>query len=180
MFEYTFATGVFADIERQVVTALPSKSFTMHNAATHVIFTFEEELTGAEYTTLSGVVDAYDYNAGLLAMAKSVKNKLIDNRTDVLIARGFAFDDEHFSLSVPAQVKWLGLFTFRSTLAYPYPVTKLDDGTYFVADVDAMGIFAGTGVITLDIHITSGRDLKSSVNDCTTVDAVNAIEDNRV
>jgi len=49
---------------------------------------------------------------------KIKKNKMIDARTDELI-QAFSFDGQSFSLSVAAQVNWIGLVVMKDALTWP-------------------------------------------------------------
>ena len=180
-FEYVFEGLFLKDIVDDIQEEFPQYSVTVFNAASQIVVNFvaEEALTPEQYALLVGVVDAYDYQAHLLTQTKNVKNTAIDSKTQKLIAGGFTFGGKIFSLSIPAQVSWLGLYTFKDMLTYPYPVTTLDDATYLVQSADDMSTFAVTGVSAIDTHKTSGRILKAEVNACTTIAEVIAIVDDR-
>ena len=183
-YEYSFDGNFLSDITTKVKEAFPDYTVTVRNQVNNIVVVFDivEELSPEDYATLSGVIESYDYDTSLLKINKTKKNELIDNRTKELIFKGFTFDGSKFSLSIEAQVSWLGLYTFRDMLDYSgdgYPVTTIDDEIYMVADANKMASFAGTGLTTIEIYKTSGRNLKAQVNSCTTIEQINAIIDDR-
>ena len=121
---------------------------------------------------------------GTLGVYKAAKIRDIDRRTDELIDAGFVFPPggQTFSLSDKAQAKLNGAFAARNEPEFTYPKewnTKDDDGTYVLADANAVRSFYLTAVGTVSAHLESGTVLKKQVNAATTTAEVDAVVDTR-
>lgn len=142
-------------------------SITVHAAS---------DVTDGELALISGVVAAYDP----VPAAKIVRYDQIDKRTEELIAEGFLFDGKVFSLSANAQRYWTGLMVGASAIAYPVVVNTLDDGaTYTIPNAGTVVGVYGAAMNTVKDRLGSGTDLKSEVRAASTVEAVNAVVDDR-
>lgn len=79
-----------------------------------------------------------------LANVKSALLALVDREANrrIVEGEGFPYADLHFSASVNAQTKWLGLYNSRASLTYPYVVPTKDDADFYAiadaATVEAM------------------------------------------
>lgn len=67
---------------------------------------------------------------------KGIAAQLIDSQTSLLISSGFTFNGVTLSSSIAAQLRWLGAYTARSTMVYPFDVSNVDN-TAFLQVVDA-------------------------------------------
>lgn len=113
-----------------------------------------------------------------LSTAKSDKNASIDTRTRAIIAKGFPFDGQVFSLSSEAQTNWIGLYIFRDLFTWPVRVTTRDDKQYSL-ELPAVVPFVATGSGLVAEAIRSGRELKLRVNVAASIDEVDAVQDPR-
>lgn len=113
-----------------------------------------------------------------LTELKSEKYLEIDGNTVALIAAGFQFDGESFSLSAGAQLNWSEIHTNKLLLTFPLEISTLDNNTYDLEllDVEDFWSAALNGVKT---HLDSGRALKKQVFDAADKAAVLAVVDNR-
>jgi hypothetical protein len=109
---------------------------------------------------------------------KAAKIKEIDKRTQELIESGFSFDGHSFSLSLSAQVNWIGLKVMSELLTWPIEITTVDDGAYELQQVNLLA-FAATAAATVQSHLAAGRALKLQVQAAASKEAVEAIKDNR-
>ena len=114
-----------------------------------------------------------------LAVYKTNRYPAIDRRTRELIAVGFAYDGETFSLSSQAQSKWHGLYNASSDLTFPVKVTTVDNNEYSIPDGPTGKAMYLTGINTVKTHLDSGRTLKKSIYDAADKAAVDAVIDNR-
>lgn len=113
-----------------------------------------------------------------LVERKATKNFNIDLRTQAIIAEGFVFDGELFSLSLKAQMNWLGLSTLQALFQWPMAVTTDDDKEYHLSLLDLIP-FITTGSGKVADTIGSGRALKLRVNAAQDQDMIDAVVDNR-
>jgi len=139
---------------------------------------FVDALSGAEETTLNGLVAAHNF----LAAVKAKKFAAIDVRTVELIETGYTFNGKKFSLSLPAQIRTMGIHQVRDNPAVVYPIkwnTRDDDEAVDVPDsatVDGMYL---TGLGTYRAHVDGGTTLKDLVRAATTIAEVEAVVDPR-
>lgn len=110
----------------------------------------------------------------------------IDTETNRKIVDGVGF--EHpvasgslFSLSTNAQIKWLGLYTFRDVYDYgadpPKVRTKDDLIEYTFVNAADVATAATTAMGTVRTLLAAGRSAKDGVIDATTMNAAQAAFD---
>lgn len=127
---------------------------------------------------------AWDNGTGL-PLYKAAKIRSIDNKTEALIAQGFLWGNEVFSLSTNAQLKWTGLRLALQTGdlgPQDFPMTvanKSDSLQYLIADKFEAENMYKTAVGTVKAHIGSGEALKQQIRDATTKAALDLVIDNR-
>lgn len=110
---------------------------------------------------------------------KLFKQDQIDARTQQLIAAGFPFEGNTFSLSANAQMNWVALNSARADLTYPVSVSTKDNREVSFANATRLHTFCMTALAVGQGHYNSGRALKLSVNGCATIEAVDTINDER-
>lgn len=111
---------------------------------------------------------------------KSQKCDAIDTRSQILINKGFTFNSLIFSLSLDAQIKWLGLLVGASQVTFPYTVPTLDNlNTFAIPDIATVQTMYGTAMVTVGAILASGTALKAAVNSAMDIDSVNGIVDSR-
>lgn len=120
----------------------------------------------------------------LLAQAKTNKVMAIDMRTTELLALGFTFDSQQFSMTETAQRTWVSLGTALSLgmLTFPLQISTTNDLPYNLATSQALLQFLGTYMLFQSgptFPLSKGRVLKARVSVCTTVEEVAAIIDDR-
>lgn len=121
-----------------------------------------------------------DVDATLLARAKRLKRRAIDQRTIALIGQGFVSATKTMSLSAAAQRMLMKYDQIRSTLTYPVVFNTQDDlDTLSIADAPAMRSLLVAAVAAIRGHRDGGTTLKASVRAATTITAVDAIVDTR-
>ena len=125
---------------------------------------------------LDAVIQAHV--AVALSDLKATRVLEIDARTREIIADGFAFDGQQFSLSAQAQTNWLGLISLQSMFTWPVNVTTNANTEYALAQAN-INAFVGTGCATIADAIGSGRALKISVNAATNQTELDAVVDSR-
>lgn len=113
-----------------------------------------------------------------LADKKAEKIIAIDDKTDSIIAQGFTFDGQQFSLSTQAQTNWLGLAALQAFISWPINVTTHANTSYLLTLLN-MPSFIGTGMATIQGAIGSGRALKIAVNNAADQAALDAVVDTR-
>lgn len=164
------------EIAQEIEAALPGKVFRVYMDGIDVYCRFDDLLSSAEEAILNQVV--VDHSATFLAMTKEEKNAAIDLKTKALICQGFTFDGAVFSLSLKAQINWLGIKTLEALTTWPVTITTIDDNSYSLAQAD-LDSFMSQALGTKQSHLDSGRALKVQVNAATTVEGVDAVVDNR-
>jgi hypothetical protein len=138
---------------------------------------FADALSGGDQTILTVCVTQY-----MLEAAKQRRYVEIDARTDELIAQGFTFGGKVFSLASDAQVNIIGLDMAREDPAMTYPVNygAKDSGDYLaIPDAATMHGLYLTALGTKRYHLDTGRVLKTTVFETTTVAAALAVVDAR-
>lgn len=136
-------------------------------------------VSGELFLNVAGLTDLIrNHVAAPLSESKAERIRWIDEKTKAIIARGFVFDGQRFSLSDQAQSNWMGLFVFREMLAFPINVTTLDDIAYSLT-LGNLVPFVGIAVGWVKNAVGSGRDLKIAVNAATTTEELAAVVDSR-
>ena len=169
-----FPNGIWPDILQDEIFAVIPTVLSIDTSHSAVDIYFSAEPDDA---ILDGVIAAHG-----LSGTKGVKIDAIDARTRELVAEGFQFSGQTFSLSASAQSTLLGLNAVRDDPALTYPIiyNNLDDtGVLSITDSTMMRNFFLTALGTCRAKIDSGTSLKEQVHAATTVAQVNAIVDNR-
>jgi hypothetical protein len=117
-------------------------------------------------------------DASDLPAYKTIRYAEIDQKTDELIAQGFSYDSQTFSLSVAAQTNFNTLKNQESAFTWPVDITTKDENTYSLAQANLTAFWA-TGAGTVKTHLDSGRVLKKSIFDAADQAAVDTIVDSR-
>ena len=121
-------------------------------------------LDGAEVVVpAQHTIEVVDMTAELRAQ----RQHDVDRRTDALIAQGFTFDGQQFSLSLAAQSTWMGLKVatdagMMPAEQYPIEITTLDDHAYRLAYADRDAFFAKV-LASVQGHLAQGRALKQQL-----------------
>ena len=132
----------------------------------------------------AGNIEIIPFVPDTLDEIKAGKIAAIDLKTSDLIKAGFEYDGSNFSMSDAAQRNWCAMAAAKANglISYPLTLTTVDEGYHQIADATALTLFL-VAYLTYQTDSTkplaAGRILKSQVNACETVEAVNAIEDNR-
>ena len=167
------------EIETTLGLTIDGVTFNEYHATDNpdnVIVHTYADLNASQQTALQNVVINHDPT---LIVAKNIKIKQIDKKTQSLIYSGFTYASNVFSMSTNAQTNWLGLDHARELLTYPYGVTTINDTEYSFPDSTDLHNFFLTGMAFKGGIVSSGRSLKLQVKAATTVAEVNAIVDNR-
>jgi hypothetical protein len=140
-------------------------------------------------TVVDGIVTAvtqhdHPVDHGLDAN-RAAKIVAIDEKTEHLLSLGYSYDGNTFSMSIPAQVKMIGLVTAHSAgiLVDPdhYPVNYacLDETEYLIVDSASLLAMYGAGFTRMRTVCCGGADLKQQCLDATTQAELDAVVDNR-
>ena len=129
-----------------------------------------------DQTALNTII--HDHVALSLSDLKATKVLDIDARTREIIAGGFAFDGQTFSLSEQAQMNWLGLITLQDMATWPKEVTTNADTAYSLT-LGNLPTFIGAGMAVIDGAVAAGRTLKIAANAATTQAELDAVVDTR-
>jgi hypothetical protein len=140
------------------------------------------KLTGDIFSAMTaGERTAVDDSVPYLNPLKAKRYGEIDLKTQALIAVGFTYDSNQFSLSLPAQHNWHGLLMAadKTWVTFPFVISTIDNNEYTLPTVAACNQFVRDGFDVVKGHLESGRSLKKQVFDATTKAAVDAVVDNR-
>jgi hypothetical protein len=114
-----------------------------------------------------------------LGTLKAEKNIGIDDKTSQIIYYGIPFDGHLFDTSAESQRDWLGLYSLRDDVTYPFAVTTKDEKEYYFQSSDGYAMFFKTGTAFINGTVASGRAIKLQVMACATKDEIDAIVDPR-
>jgi len=118
-------------------------------------------------------------NLGIsLSLLKTRKIVAIDSNTRSLIAAGFTYDSQTFSLSTNAQANWNNLHNQESEFTWPLDVSTIDHDEYSLIQAN-LHAFWTAAKDALNGHLDSGRALKKSIFDAADEAAVDAVVDTR-
>jgi len=139
----------------------------------------ENSLTLLEQDVKENIDSYLDLN---LEDYKKLRYKEIDARTVELIDQGYVYKTKIFSLSSNAQTNILALDSTRDepSLTYPIIYNTIDDNeSYSIIDSTDLHNMYMTALGTKKIHLDSGTNLKNSIRDAVSEEAVDSIIDNR-
>lgn len=140
---------------------------------------FASNATLEQIEAANTFVENFDINNFLILQAKKDKNLKIDEKTQQIIAQGFPFASKRFSLSQNAQTNWTNMYINKSILSKPLTVTTNDDEAFQLETESDIQNFYMTGLVYVQSIINSGRALKLSVNNCSTLEEIENIVDER-
>ena len=178
------STGLYLIGTKAVSAAVkdewPDKTFEAKCSGSNIELDFDVDLTTGEKTTLDQIISDTK-TSWPLQREKSIKNGDIDSKTDDIIAEGYIFDSNLFSLSANAQINIAAIKQASDAgwVAFPVAWSTKTDGEYSVSEAD-FPAFYGRALAAKKYALDSGRALKVQVNACTTVAQVLAIDDDRV
>lgn len=143
-----------------------------------LIIAFENELSSEQLIILNNLINIHD--PATLEELKIQRRKEIDERTTELVADGFEFNGIIFSGSVESQSRIMASILAKDIIEYPIKWMSKDDTTYLlITNVEMLTAFFATGLGTLKYKIDLGSNLKTAIEDATTIEEVNAIIDPR-
>jgi hypothetical protein len=114
--------------------------------------------------------------------AKHLKYNEINRKTEDIIGEGYVFAGKTFSLSANGQTNILALEVTKDSpnLSYPVSFNTIDDSeTFYIPDSETLHEMYLTALATKKSALDSGTDLKNLIKDATTIDEVDAVQDNR-
>lgn len=164
-------------VEEIVAAGLDRPDTVVFSRPDSLEITYEPDLSGADKTTLDGVVSSHARFD--LAAYKSERYSQIDDRTEKLILEGFTFDSVEFSPNDHRLLhQWENIKNNPSDFAFPVPIETKNFDTYSLdqADVDA---FFTAAITFVQSHLDSGRALKKQIFDAADQSEVDAVVDNR-
>lgn len=121
-------------------------------------------------------------NSLLLMSLKEARISQIDNKTQEIISRGFSFDNNRFSLSLPAQSNLTNIKSnkelFNSLNQFPLTISTLDNTLYQLsyANVDSFWL---AGMVVVKEAYSIGGQLKNSIVNATSISEIEQIVDPR-
>jgi len=110
---------------------------------------------------------------------KTIKCSEIDDKTNLIGLIGFTFDNHIFATDADAKQNWVGIYTAKDYLTYPFAVTAKNNEQYFFQNSQEIANFYLTGINSIYQVISSGRELKTKVMECTTKECIDSIVDPR-
>lgn len=176
--------GESESLASKIKTAFPGKAFrTVCDGEVLTVHT-EVDWTAGEQVTLASLV--VDHKADQdLDSYKAQRCAEIDQKSNLLMAPGFEYNGETFSMSSFAQVKLLGLRTaaIAGVLVdpggYPIPYACVNEATHMITgEADLIGMF-NTGFARMQGILATGAMLKGQCVAAEDQAALGAIVDNR-
>jgi len=98
---------------------------------------------------------------------KKARFQEIDIKTQNLIAEGFEFNGNTFSLSLISQFNINVIKNNKANFDYPLDVSTIDHNIYKL-EKEEVAEFWALAFLTVKEHLQSGRLLKKQIFDCTT------------
>jgi hypothetical protein len=155
-----------------------------------------DEITDEITIELDNLVFSFldNYETYNLMALKEEKKQLINNRTDELLLIGYNYGDIYFPILPEDQRNYLGLnVAALNQLVTSQPILTFGEGgvkvkghdsdgnTLYHSFVDCGDIinFFMTGMGFVNQTLSSGWELKDQINNASSIDELNAIEDNR-
>lgn len=179
---------LFETLESKISNAFSNDTISFTKLNNVFTASFDRELSNAEENDLDNIVHSYEDElpTRILEAAKwdkiqeiKVKNK------EVLEVAGFEFpagSGRHFCLTPVCRSTWLEMLIAlqNGILTFPQKVRDLDENEFIITDPDMLGGFFQAGTARQAYIMNSTVALVKQVRACTTVEAVEAIVDDRV
>lgn len=168
-------------LQQDLEAALPGKKFGWKADGDTIEVTCDPDLDASEAAILAAALDAHAADSGL-EEKKHARARLVDARTDELIAAGMSYGGQMFSLSLQSQMKMTASYVTRNDQEFTYPVVwnNIDDSnTVSLNDATDVRNFYLTALGTVRAHLDSGTALKDQIRAATTQAELDAVEDNR-
>jgi hypothetical protein len=107
----------------------------------------------------------------------------IDAKTEEILARGFQFDGQMFSLSIAAQNNWTGMQVavsqgYLTEANFPFEVATLDNKAYLLQWEDAPAFFMSV-LRAISFTLATGRQFKKAIGAANTIQDIENVEDTR-
>ena len=190
MFIFTYDSSSTPALNNIVVSGLVERMTQEFNCIIAINYNNEtdiisivtvHELDGVEAASFNYHVSDYLLNFSNFEYNKRKKIEAIDLRTDELIQAGFMYNGESFSLSLEAQLNWIGLLSMATAnlLTYPVVISTKESGTYDIVDINDMYSFSGQAMVAASTPIASGQALKGRILAATNEVELAAIVDDR-
>ena len=109
---------------------------------------------------------------------KKLRYLEIDSTTSYLIAEGFAFDGQTFSMSVNAQINWTNFPNLPDSL-FPLTIIDIQEDPYICSLANKMNFYY-TALNWKNQFLQSGGLLKAEIHACADEACVHAVVDNRI
>lgn len=101
--------------------------------------------------------------------AKAIARKIVDENTaNFIISNPMTFDGNNFSMSLQAQINWLGIPQIPDAY-FPYNIKNTNNDLYVLTAGNKLPFFL-TAVGTKNAWLQSGNNLIDQINLLTTVD----------
>lgn len=111
--------------------------------------------------------------------AKAIARKIVDENTAILIVTNpMTFDGNNFSMSLQAQINWLGIPQTPDNY-FPYNIKTTANTFYSLTASNKLAFFL-TAVATKNAWLQSGNNLIDQINALTTVDECLNFDDPRI
>jgi hypothetical protein len=117
-----------------------------------------------------------------LEQLKAMRIVAVDERTSELFGSGFTFGGDKYSLSMPAQINLIGAVALVSAgmISLPSKWSRQDGSSFIIEDLATLTGFLATGLGQCIALRNSGAALRDAISAATTVEELDAIEDDRV
>ena len=111
--------------------------------------------------------------------ARAIARKMVDENTaSLIVSNPMTFDGNNFSMSLQAQINWLGINQIPDAY-FPYNIKTTANTFYSLSAVNKLPFFL-TAVGTKNGWLQSGNDLIAQIDALTTVDECLIFIDPRV
>lgn len=145
-------------------------------------FLIDDDLRIEDYTLSGDVIVRDDAKADARLAAKFVLQKdsilkEVDAHIEHKIAVGaFVHNGVDFSITVPAQVKWMGLYNSRLALPFPQTViNKQDTQFYDVVDATEVETMYALAVVEVKRLVDEGTAVKKAIISSTDLDEIRTL-----
>jgi hypothetical protein len=115
-----------------------------------------------------------------LKLLQEKRYEQIDFRTSEILEYGFTYDEHRFEHKLSDNVNYIDIMIMRDCLTYPQPINTAVSGIkYNLVDSDAVIAFSSARCQYKQAVRATGYVLKVAISECTTIEQVNAIIDDR-
>jgi hypothetical protein len=114
-----------------------------------------------------------------LRLAKRLKNRAIDIKTEFLFRKGLVFESETFPFALDDFVNYMSYYDNRNSITTPFLIAQRNLDSFSLNNANHIRDFGDAAIARRDSIVNGAQALKKQLFDATTLAQVQAVTDSR-